>query len=553
MAFHKLNRSLKIAYEFGNKDSLEYSDIPNTKPNFSWVPSTNISDDIDTFTNRAKETVISHVRRHGYISKADRRIADVLRNLFNNPNIIIKEADKNLGLVVLDRQKYIDMCYTHIKDTNTYKLCSDYDPRNIFQELELILFRYGHDSNSALYKSLMQDCSSKDIKPCAFYCLPKIHKNKIPIPGRPIASAMNTISYYASKYIDNILKPLIPKLSTIVSSTDQFIKLKIPKSVNSDMVILCADVASLYPSIPTQFGLRRINELLTFHFLWPREKIDLTLEILNWILTNNYVEFNGIYKQVKGTAMGTPAAPVYSNLVLFTIESPILSYLQSCVWYARFIDDVCACMKYEDALTFIKEFNNVCPDIKFEAITIEKKGIFLDLEINLRDSSASSSLVEYRLYQKPINKFLYISPLSNHPEHVHMSWIEAEIQRIKARCSDPNDADLFIAEFKKRLKARGHEIPTPDPNPNQTENPNYNPNPIDGINPIGTPIRPNAICRLIINEPNCYPKIKWSSLLRLPQYLHDIFYWEYDRQGIQVVVKNDRSIGKIVTRSRFKP
>ena len=99
--------------------------------------------------------------------------------------------------------------------------------------------------------------------------------------------------------VDNILKPLIPKLSTIVSSTDQFIKLKIPKSVNSDMVILCADVASLYPSIPTQFGLRRINELLTFHFLWPRDKIDLTLELLNWILTNNSVEFNGIYSLIR--------------------------------------------------------------------------------------------------------------------------------------------------------------------------------------------------------------------------------------------------------------
>jgi len=292
------------------------------------------------------------------------------------------------------------------------------------------------------------------------------------------------------------------------------------------------------------------------------------------------------------------------------MEFPILSRLKSCEWYARYIDDVCACMDKTDAVKFIEEFNNICPDIKFEAVTLDKSGIFLDLEINLRRVTESVSAIGYKLYTKPINKFLYISPLSSHAEHVHTSWIQAEVKRIKARCSDPIDADTYILEFEKRLRARGHEVrlQTSNPNPIPIVNPNNSqyPTPINRLNPTnstpnvvndlhvaqsssnGDPsvvlnpnpfdicLNPNLnqqqhpslsssstaipiaharydkICRLIINEPNCHPKIKWSNVLRLPRLIHDIFVWEHDRQGIQVVIKNDKSIGRIVTRSRFK-
>ena len=49
--------------------------------------------------------------------------------------------------------------------------------------------------------------------------------------------------------------------------------------------------------------------------------IDFHIELLHWVLVNNFFKFNNdIYLQKYGTAMGTPAAVEYANTVLYFIE-----------------------------------------------------------------------------------------------------------------------------------------------------------------------------------------------------------------------------------------
>ncbi len=54
-------------------------------------------------------------------SKVDRRINEILKELKQNKDIVIKPADKNLGLTVMNTTDYIGMCEKHLNDTTTYK------------------------------------------------------------------------------------------------------------------------------------------------------------------------------------------------------------------------------------------------------------------------------------------------------------------------------------------------------------------------------------------------------------------------------------------------
>ena len=117
------------------------------------------------------------------------------------------------------------------------------------------------------------------------------------------------------------------------------------------------------------------------------------LDLLSFILKNNYCMFdNKIYHQLKRTAMGTPTAVSYSNIFFYGIEKTMLhKYPHS--FYTRYIDDVFAIFHNKElAQQYINEFNSYCPSIKFEAVTLERTGIMLDLEITLHATPTHESV-----------------------------------------------------------------------------------------------------------------------------------------------------------------
>jgi hypothetical protein len=99
-------------------------------------------------------------------------------------------------------------------------------------------------------------------------------------------------------------------------------------------------------------------------------ELELYLNLLEWVLRHNYCIFKGIiYKQIKGTAMGTPVAPTYANFVMFDIEHPLLEHLPAS-FYRRYIDDLFAIIARNTAHIFVTNFNKVYPSIQLESIII---------------------------------------------------------------------------------------------------------------------------------------------------------------------------------------
>jgi hypothetical protein len=224
------------------------------------------------------------------ISLRDQLILNTIDQISKRNDIELKPADKNLGIVVMSRDDYLQMCQQILNDQSTYQLVisTDYTEK-AFQQLVSILRSHDvlysslqkrkNDGNivyrnyTQLAKSLLQlYFDNKHLKTSKFYCLPKMHK-KPPIVGRPIVSSINSITYHTSIYLQNKLFPIVKKLSTICLSAREIIKDSINLKLPVNSLIVCADVKSLYPSIPIQFGIKAIKEMLSRHRFYSEDEI----------------------------------------------------------------------------------------------------------------------------------------------------------------------------------------------------------------------------------------------------------------------------------------
>ena len=406
-----------------------------------------------------------------HVTDADRAIDRVLRRLSKYDDIVIKPADKNLGLVVMNTDAYVSMCMAHLSNPATYQQVETLHPNKPLAGLKGILYKYGclyapssgyrsKQKMTTLASSLLQYYSNSGAILCRvspFYCLPKVHKGICPPPGRPIVSAIGSLTYPASQLCHHFLLPVLRTIPTACSSSNTAIAQLLTMQPADGHIVLCADVVSLYPSIPTDLGVQAVKafclarlECLPF----SERELDMHMDILRWVLTNNFTVFKGlIYQQIDGTAMGTPCAVVYATIFLASIELPILSRSTGVLLYLRYIDDICAVMKPDTAVNFLAAFNAVYASINLDSVTMDHTGVFLDLKISINNYGG----IDLQLYQKPANKYQYIPPSSAHCSAVFYNWIVEELKRYRVRCTHDADYNLLVRAFATRLRARGYE------------------------------------------------------------------------------------------------
>lgn len=311
-----------------------------------------------------------------------------------------------------------------------------------------------------LAKSLLQLAhDSCNLRPAAsFYVLLKMHKPTI--SARPIANSINTMTYHASIYLDKIFRPIIKTLETVTSSsTNALLALEALPPILSPLArIYCADVKNLYPSIPIDYGITAVRKVLTSRSTLLMD-IDFHVSLLHWVLTNSYItHLETTYKQISGTAMGTPVAPAFADMVLYNMEQQTFSQLHGQgsaqpIIYFRYLDDLLAI--FPDATTaqeFTNSFNQLCNDIQLDAVTIDTSGIFMDMKVSLKEDGKC----EFQLYQKAMNKYLYLPPQSSHRKHIFHNFILNEIKRYRLLNSKTEDFSRCKEAFFHRLTLRGH-------------------------------------------------------------------------------------------------
>jgi hypothetical protein len=110
-----------------------------------------------------------------------------LKKLAKRQDFILKSADKGAGVILLSPSQYEEEAYRQLHDATTYKKVQD----TIMSEIK---YRILDSINTqVMVGALPNKCAEllivNNTKPGRFYLLPKIHKDIMNLPGRPIVSA----------------------------------------------------------------------------------------------------------------------------------------------------------------------------------------------------------------------------------------------------------------------------------------------------------------------------------------------------------------------------
>ena len=244
-----------------------------------------------------------------------------------------------------------------------------------------------------------------------FYLLPKIHKDAIKPPGRPIVSGSGCPTEKISQLVDHFIGPIVPLSKSYVRDSTHLINILKDFTIQPRILLCTLDVTSLYTNIPHSEGIQSIKEMLAIHK--PPDTLphnSYIIELLKLVLTNNHFEFN---HQPSGTAMGTKLAPSYANLFMSKFEDKyVYTYpLQPLIW-KRFIDDIFLIWPHgkNSLVEFIKHLNTAHPTIKFTSDISDTQISFLDLSIYMNEATLHT-----KLYTKPTDRHMYLNYFSEHP------------------------------------------------------------------------------------------------------------------------------------------
>ena len=247
----------------------------------------------------------------------------------------------------MDTADYIEHCELLLNDREFYEKL-DANPTLIYtkevkQKIDDML------KNSYITKQEYNYLSENLENPRTplYYGLPKIHKifDLFP-PLRPIVSGFDSCTCNLSKFVDSFVKFQAQKCKSYIRDTKDFlIKLSSIKSIPANSFLVTMDVSSLYTNIDHEEGAEACFKKLEERKNKSIPSIVIKNLILMILKSNAFRFGNEYYRQITGTAMGTPMAPNYANLFMDNFEQNLLhdysqkTGLSPLVWF-RFIDDI---------------------------------------------------------------------------------------------------------------------------------------------------------------------------------------------------------------------
>ncbi|XP_077113081.1 uncharacterized protein LOC143768273 [Ranitomeya variabilis] len=207
---------------------------------------------VDIFTRLVMEDFKKvTTRRTNDNLTAQQRIA--LNELKNMRDVVVKPADKGGNIVVWPQHMYEKEAYRQLRDKKTY-LRLDRNPLVAYSaELQIIL-QEAFD-NGVIPKKVLDGLLTRSPKIPTIYFTPKIHKDPVSPPGRPIVSGIDGLCEPICKFVDYYLKPLVEALPSYARDTMDVLARIDGMSIEKEMILVTADIESLYTCIRHQDGL----------------------------------------------------------------------------------------------------------------------------------------------------------------------------------------------------------------------------------------------------------------------------------------------------------
>lgn len=392
---------------------------------------------------------------HGHCSLSDskpkvipKRFEEVLRNLGNNPDIIITTADKGGGVIIMDKTDYDHKMLELLGDRSTYMEKHDGYAK---EEAE----KFNREARKILKKSekgkRLLHLLEEDPRIPRMKGLPKIHKPGIPM--RPITSGIGSAPHKLGKVL---AKPLSKKLGSIsnthIRNSGDLLN-RLGNIEFKDKIIVSFDVKALFTNVPTDGAMKAVKKVVD-----NMEEEDLPVSKSDYVklisLCTKFTPFmygTQEYCQHNGLPMGSPISPVMSCLFMELLEDEhFLRILGRNSTWMRYIDDVLVVIpkrtNVENKLRLLNEVHN---KIQF---TVEKEvdGSIPFLDVMIKRTSEGP---RFSVYRKPTNKNDYIHSLSAHSDKIKSGVIIGFFLRAIRICSTEfvEDEFQYIMECFQKL------------------------------------------------------------------------------------------------------
>ena len=245
-------------------------------------------------------------------SSLPRRYVRALRNLANDDSVVMTQADKGGGVIIIDKDQYVAKMNEMLNDTETYeKKPAGHNEKQgkLFNQKARKILR-GSERGKKLYHLLEEAPAAPRMRG-----LPKVHKPGIPM--RPITSGIRSAPHNIAKVL---AKPLTKALGSLIpvhiqNTSDMMQRLNEVADV-ADKKLVSFDVTALFTNVPIQGALNAIKKVVDAldDESLPLPK-DQYMKMVTICMEFGCFTFNGSeYVQHSGLAMGSPLSPVGASL-----------------------------------------------------------------------------------------------------------------------------------------------------------------------------------------------------------------------------------------------
>ena len=395
-------------------------------------------------------------------------VEKLLSDLAKDKNLIILITDKNLGPAAMERDIYIaSMLEEHLLDGNTYQQISECEAnrtrKKFSEDVRHLLTELQDDLKPSEVTFFNRAFEQPDRIP-NFYGNPKVHKKRTRggrIRLRPVTSQSGSFIYYVSTFIDRFFQKLVELVPSYVRNSKEVLEKLRNLQLPDGCKLFTSDATSMYTNIDPEAGLHTL-ELYIEEFgdelkeYFPKE---LILRLLKLIMTTSIFKFGNTYwRQLVGTAMGTPCACTYATLFFAYYKRKSLNiprFNKNLLMYVRFIDAIFGIwQETEENPTNFETYKTLLnAQCKLEWVTKEPKNIadFLDLTLTIRNGN-----VDTKTSEKAENLFLYIPYNSAHPPGLLKSLVFGRVGTYWEQNTRISDFSDTLQQLFLRLTNRGY-------------------------------------------------------------------------------------------------
>ena len=376
--------------------------------------------------------------------------------------LTIKPADKNLGIVLMNTDDYLQQCTKLLMNSCTYRLAQWYPKDDIARKLTDTLISFNSQLtkyNKKLYEYLQPKPNQTQIP--KFYGIPKIHKKYDSLPPmRPIVAHTNSLLNPTARFLDHLLQPIAQVYPDYLHNSASLSVLLQTLEVPETAILVSVDVESLYPSIPQTECLNVVYEEL--HSQRHRLLFDpnLIVQLLHTNVNYNYFEFATlIFQQTTGTAMGAAFSPTIANIFMSVILRRFLRTQQyHPILLKRYIDDILIIWtkSQEQLETFLMELDNFHPNLHYTYEYSTRSTDFLYLTIYKGPHFQHTKHLDTKTFQKAQNLYQYLHFTSCHQRNIHKAIIIGECIRYVRTNTSKENYNRIVHLFETRLHVRGY-------------------------------------------------------------------------------------------------